>query len=138
MEAKRTLSEILIEADNTKSVHVIDKLWKEIQLNRRDFTVSELKFAEEHLTILTSSMAETDMENLKMLNPYIRHFDQKLIVPTFNTAQMAKDMQISREDLIKAIDNYVTKEREYKWRYVWNLFKSLMKEINGLTFKKIF
>ena len=49
MENKRTLSEILIEANNAKYIDTIQGCWKEIVENKYRFSLAEIRFAKEHL-----------------------------------------------------------------------------------------
>ena len=59
----RSISQILIDADNTSELKVLSDCWKEIVKNKYCYTLAELKFSREHLEGLSRKMARKDIED---------------------------------------------------------------------------
>ena len=61
----RTISEILIEADETSDLKVLSDCWKEVVKNKYKYPLVEIEFAREHLNTLARKMAIEDAEIMK-------------------------------------------------------------------------
>ena len=58
----RSISQILIDADNASELKVLSHCWKEIVKNKYCYTLAELKFSREHLEELSRKMARKDID----------------------------------------------------------------------------
>lgn len=61
----RTISEILIEADNSDNPWKINDLWNEIVENKYSYTIVELNFAREHTFELIKNLVQKDCIKIK-------------------------------------------------------------------------
>lgn len=61
----RSISQILIDADNTTELKVLSGCWKEIVKNKYQYPLVQLRFAREHLENLSREMARKDIEENK-------------------------------------------------------------------------
>ena len=59
----RSISQILIDADNTTELKVLSDCWKEIVKNKYNYPLVQLRFAREHLENLSREMARKDIED---------------------------------------------------------------------------
>lgn len=59
----RSISQILIDADNATELKVLSDCWEEIVKNKYCYTLAELKFSREHLEDLSRKMARKDIED---------------------------------------------------------------------------
>lgn len=70
----RTLSEILIEADDATDVSDLINLWNEIAINKYSFCLVEIRFANEHIRSLTQNVKGSEITkwnfNDKLENMY--------------------------------------------------------------------
>lgn len=60
----RSISEILIEADQTEELSVLCDCWKEIVKNKYKYSLAQIWFAKEHLEELARKMAKRDVQNV--------------------------------------------------------------------------
>ena len=61
----RTLSEILIDADNSKDIQSLINLWNELAENKKKYTIVQLNFAREHFSKLSLNVNGQDIDKGK-------------------------------------------------------------------------
>lgn len=61
----RNITEILKDADNTKDLQTLVNLWNEIANNKYQYTLSQLYFANEHISKLSLKSDADDIEKGK-------------------------------------------------------------------------
>lgn len=67
----RSITDILIQADNATGLHEISSAWDEIKANLRSYPIIEIEFALEHLTGITGKIGRKEGE-------YFRQFFELL------------------------------------------------------------
>jgi len=63
----RSITEILIESDNTDDLGKLCQLWDEIRSNLYSYPLVQIKFAIEHLKSKARTIAKNDIEELGQL-----------------------------------------------------------------------
>ena len=61
----RSISEILIDADLTDEIEVVSNCWKEIYSNLKEYPLSQIHFAKEHLENLAKELGRKHAKELK-------------------------------------------------------------------------
>jgi hypothetical protein len=67
MNKIRTISAILIEADEATHPYFLNESWGEILKNKKRYPLVELEFALEHLRDLAKEMAQRDTARLRLI-----------------------------------------------------------------------
>ncbi len=63
----RTMTEILIEADEATELKQLYKAWNEFKSNLNKYSLIQKRFALEHLQGLTKKMAQKDIQSILLI-----------------------------------------------------------------------
>ena len=71
----RTITQILIDADNTQDINELQTLWEEIRSNLEHYPLIQLKFSIEHMQEIAVKLAKNDAIALKTMIDALNEID---------------------------------------------------------------